>query len=80
MDNESQVISKQELSNSIIQDIYKNTNDDVKAVLEKIKENNPDMELIYKIFTGENYNLNNYNFDDANYEIPKLNEIVNRYF
>ena len=38
------------------------------------------MELIYKIFTGENYNLNNYNFDDVNYEIPKLNERVNRYF
>ena len=77
-DNENQVISKQELSNSIIQDIYKNSNDDVKVELEKLKENNPDMELIYKIFTGENYNLNNYNFDDANYEIPKLNERVNR--
>lgn len=77
-DSDNQVTNKQELSNSIIQNIYENTNDDVKVELEKLKENNPDMELIYKIFTGENYNLNNYNFADANYEIPKLNERVNR--
>ena len=55
LSNRDEEISKQENSNEIIKDIYVGFDEDVKIEIEKLKEDNPDIDLIYKMFRGENY-------------------------
>ena len=60
LSNRDEEISKQENSNEIIKDIYVGFDEDVKIEIEKLKEDNPDIDLIYKMFRGENYSLEDY--------------------
>ena len=60
LSNRDEEISKQENSNEIIKDIYVGFDEDVKIEIEKLKEDNPDIDLIYKMFKGENYSLEDY--------------------
>ena len=80
LSNRDEEISKQENSNEIIKDIYVGFDEDVKIEIEKLKEDNPDIDLIYKMFRGENYSLEDYPIETPIFTGNETKQILNSSF
>ena len=80
LSNRDEEISKQEISNEIIKDIYVGFDEDVKIEIEKLKEDNPDIDLIYKMFRGENYSLEDYPIETPIFTGNETKQILNSSF
>ena len=80
LSNRDEEISKQENSNEIIKDIYVGFDEDVKIEIEKLKEDNPDIDLIYKMFKGEVYFLEDYPIETPIFTEKETKQILSSSF
>ncbi len=80
LSNRDEEISKQEISNEIIKDIYVGFDEDVKIEIEKLKEDNPDIDLIYKMFKGEVYSLEDYPIETPIFTENETKQILSSSF